>query len=61
MNETVLKELASRWKRDARPPEVVDGSPEAIASNALAKGMRFGLEKCADDLQSLIKLLGEQP
>ena len=60
MNDTVLKELAAKWKRDAVPPEVVDGSLEAKASNALAQGVRIGLEKCAGDLLSIIKLLGDE-
>lgn len=60
MNNTVLKELAAKWKRDAVPPEVVDGSLEAKTGNVLAHGVRIGLEKCAGDLLSIIKLLGDE-
>ena len=60
MNDTVLKELATKWLRNAKPPEVSDGSPDAAIGNAIAKGVRIGLEKCADDLLSIIKLLGDE-
>jgi hypothetical protein len=60
MNDKVLKELASKWLRDAKPPEVSDGSEEAKLGNALAKGVRIGLEECAGDLLSIIKLLGDE-
>ncbi len=60
MNDAVLKELAAKWLRDAKPPEVADGSDEAKLGNALAKGVRMGLEKCAGDLLSIVKLLGDQ-
>ena len=58
MNDQVLKELATKWLRDAKPPEAMDGSDDVKLGNALAKGVRIGLEKCAGDLLSIIKLLG---
>lgn len=33
---------------------------EAKLGNALAKGVRIGLEKCAGDLLSIVKLLGDK-
>ena len=59
ISEQTLKELAAKWDKDAIPPDCIDGSPEAKESNALAKGLRIGLEACARDLRILIKLLGE--
>ena len=60
MKDVVLKELAAKWRRDAKPPEVMDGSPEAASSNALVKGVRVGMEKCASDLLQLMQLLGDE-
>ena len=60
MNEEVLKELAAKWKHDAKPLEITDGSPDAALGNALSKGVRIGLEKCSDDLLKIIELLGGQ-
>ena len=60
MKDAVLKELATKWLRDAKPPEIMDGSEDAKLGNALAKGIRIGLEKCAGDLLSIIKLLGDE-
>lgn len=59
MKDATLLELADKWARDAVPPEVMDGSPAAIGANALAKGIRISLEKCASDLRLLVDLLGE--
>ena len=58
MKDAVLKEPATKWLRDAKPPEISNGSPDAALGNALEKGVRIGLEKCAGDLLSIIKLLG---
>ena len=60
MKDAVLKELATKWLRDAKPPEIMDGGEDAKLGNALAKGVRIGLEKCAGDLLSIIKLLGSE-
>lgn len=60
MNDAVLKALIAKWKRDAVPPEVEDGSAGAAVGNALSKGVRIAIEKCATDLEDLIRLLGEQ-
>ena len=59
MKNVVLQELAAKWLRDAKPPEVMDGSPEAAVSNALAKGMRLAMDGCASDLLQLMQLLGD--
>ena len=59
MNDVVLKELIQKWKRDAVAPDCMDGSQEAREGNALAKGVRIGLQSCASDLHDLIKLLGD--
>jgi hypothetical protein len=60
MNEIVLKELAKKWKADAEPPQCEDGSDDAKLGNALGKGVRIGLNSCADDLLAIIKLLGSK-
>jgi hypothetical protein len=60
ISEQTLKELAAKWDKDAIPPDCIDGSEEAKLGNALAKGIRLGLETCARDLRILVKLLGEQ-
>ena len=53
MNDTVLKELAAKWKRDAVPPEVVDGSLEAYAAGRIA-----GLEEAAAECLAMRTISG---
>ena len=60
INEAILRELAAKWKHDAKPPQVCDGISDAALGSALSKGVRLGLEKCSDDLLKIIELLGGQ-
>ena len=60
INEAILRELAAKWKHDAKPQQVCDGSPDTALENALSKGVRLRLEKCSDDLLKIIELLGGQ-
>jgi len=61
MKDTVLKELAAKWERDAEPPNVehTADDEQTKTANALTKGVRLGLGQCASDLKALIKLLGD--
>lgn len=59
MNKCVLLELAKRWEQDAQTAEVLNGSPEAIESNAVQKGHRECKRECADTLRILVNMLGE--
>ncbi len=60
MKDAVLLELAARWERDARPPEVEDGDPRAQVTNAEYKGERRSKGVCAEDLRALVRLLGDE-
>ena len=60
MKDVVLKELAAKWIRDAKPPEVISGHEDDKLSNALAKGMRLAVDGCASDLLQLMQLLGDE-
>ena len=57
MNKEVLFELIKKWERKGIAPETENGLSEAQKDNAMRKGMRDGYNKCADDLNGLIKLL----
>ena len=57
MNPAILLELAARWERDAKEPQVEDGSPAANGPNAVNKGKREAKRECADTLRMIIKLL----
>lgn len=59
MKDEILKALAEKWVREAAEPEVQDGSAEAQIGNALSKGVRMGMNRCAADVGRLIDLLGE--
>lgn len=60
MKDAILIELAARWEREAKAPEVQDGSPEAAIGNAEAHGIRQGMRACADSLRMLVSLLGDK-
>ena len=59
MKDAVLIELAARWEREAKPPNVENGSDDYKIPNAVAKGRREGMRECADTLRSLVSMLGE--
>ena len=61
MKDAVLLALADRWIRDAKCPEVADGSPEAAIDNAKAEGVREAKRECADTLRTLIQMMGFEP
>jgi hypothetical protein len=60
MKDAVLMELAARWEKDAKTPEVQDGSEDARLPNAKAQGVRETLRMCADSLRMLVDLLGDK-
>jgi len=60
MKDVVLKELAQKWIRNAKTPEVADGSPDAAISNDIGRGIRMGMDGCASDLLQLMQLLGDE-
>ena len=60
MRNIVLKELASRWIRDASTPEAQDGNKKAELQNAVNKAVRETKRECADTLIMLTQIMGEQ-
>jgi hypothetical protein len=60
MKNSVLEELVRRWHSDAKEPEFIDGSNNALVSNAVAKGERQAKRECADTILRLIEILGER-
>lgn len=58
MKNDVLLDLAARWEEEAKTPDIEDGSPEAAGPNAVAKGRREQLRRCADSLRKLVQILG---
>jgi hypothetical protein len=59
MKDAVLLEMAARWERDAKPPDVENGSEDAKIPNAFSAGERQGIRACADGLRMLVSLLGD--
>ena len=59
MKDTILIELAARWKREAKAPECEDGSTQAAINNAIGKGARDAKRECADKLEALVIILGD--
>ena len=53
-----LLELAEKWENDAKPPEIEDGSEAAKESNEILRSKREALRKCANDLRTLVNILG---
>lgn len=60
MKDSILLELARRWDQDAMEPHALDGSPEAVEGNAVARGERQAKRECADALRTLVSMLGER-
>jgi hypothetical protein len=58
MKDAILLELAARWDRDGKPPQVEDGDPRAQMTNAEYKGERSAKRECANTLRELIRMLG---
>lgn len=64
MKDAVLLELAARWERDAKSPEVaevISNDPQDIERRARDRGARMTKRECADTLRSLVALLGDAP
>lgn len=59
MNQEVLIALAAKWARESNPPEVQDAEPKDAFEKGITMGNRIALNRCADDLVKLIKLLGD--
>lgn len=58
MKVSALRELAEKWRRLGKEPQVEDGSPENQHEVAERKGQRRARNACADDVDKLIELLG---
>ena len=58
MKDAVLMELAERWEREAKTPEIEDGSDHAKIGNAKGQGWREGKRECAETLRVLVGMLG---
>lgn len=61
MNCETLMELASKWERDTVEPQCEDGSEQGKLHSAEARGHRKALARAADDLRTLVRLLGDAP
>ena len=59
MKDVVLLELANRWELEAKAPDCEDGSEAAEVSNAAGHAHRQALRACADNLRSLVGMLGD--
>lgn len=60
MKDTVLIELANRWKADVQADAQTPADEENELGNAKAKGMRETKRECADTLIALVQMLGEK-
>lgn len=58
MNDAILLELATRWEREAKTPEVQNGAEEFKLHNAKEQGERECKRACADTLRMLVGILG---
>ena len=58
MRTVVLIELAEKWERDAKEPNVTSNNPEYAEANGIHQGMRETKRECADTLRMLIQVLG---
>lgn len=59
MKDIILRELADRWNKEANYTEDQDGSESAKISNAMMTGERKQLKECAEELLTLIDILGD--
>ena len=59
MRDVVLIELAEKWERDAKEPNVTSSNPEYAEANGIFQGKREAKRECAEMLRALIKMLGE--
>lgn len=59
MKDAILLELATRWEREAKTPEIENGSDEAKIPNAVARGHRECKRECADALRMLVSVIGD--
>lgn len=58
MGPLPIEQMRAKRKRDAREPDVLDGSPDAQIENAKERGRRETLRECADTLRMLVDVLG---
>lgn len=62
MNDLVLRKLAEKWKREAASA-VIQVAPMMDAQDGRRQGREEGrldaLNKCADDIERLLELLGD--
>ena len=60
MKDAILLELAARWERDAKPPPqpAIVGTQEVL-DELHQKKAREVKRQCADELRSLVALLGD--
>ena len=58
MNKEALLALATKWQRIGAEPVTRNENPDYQLVNATSDGFRVGVNKCADDLIALVKLLG---
>ena len=59
MNQEALIALADKWERESNPPEVEVAEAKDAFEKGMTMGNRVALNRCADDLVKLIKLLGD--
>lgn len=58
MRKEVLIELIDKWNKDSERPETLCGDASAQLQNAEESGRLKATRKCAQDLSTLISLLG---
>ena len=61
MNSTLILELAAKWERNNTEPLCEDGSEAGKLQSAEARGHRKAMAAAAEDLRTLVRLLGDAP
>jgi hypothetical protein len=59
MNKEALLALAAKWAREATQSEGPNDASQDAFEKGITMGNRIALNRCADDLLKLIKLLGD--
>ena len=59
MNQDTLIALAAKWAREATPSDGPSDASQDAFEKGITMGNRVALNRCADDLLKLIKLLGD--
>lgn len=60
MKDVVLIELANKWDREGKQPDVISGDPAHAEMNGIFEGRRQAFRECAGELRALVKILGEK-